>query len=721
MFDRGSEEGGVGVKHNYLIPLLATLLVGVLAIFISVDFNLDIERFKLLYFLLWVLFFALIISFFFISKKAEFRWIWYILYLVWIFIFFFWNSIHDKSEFNSFHFSHFSGERAFVRVVSEPILKNDRVRFVAEILAIKGADNLQFVEGKHQLNLPINAFFSENRLETNDFLLIPFLFRPINPPFNPLELDYKRYLANRRIEFQYYFSQNTDYFIFRNQEFNLVKIGQKIRRNLVDKYEKFIPNTLSAIIASTLILGYRAELETEILNIFSATGTIHVLSVSGMHVVIVFWLFDKCLYFLRGKSYLIFLKYLILLVSIWAYAMIAGLAPSVIRASCMICFVLISKMINRNSLILNSICSSALLILIYDPLMLFDLGFQLSYCAVLGIIFFQHMGKGFSFPNFKPFKWIWDYSIMSCGAQLGSGPLAMYYFKQFPLYFLFANLLTVLPASAIMYLGFGLVISPIEELSYSLGHLLNYSILIMVEVLEYISKLPMASLKVRAFELWEIIFIYWMLIYFIFKYKILNPYKRHLIGLILISVILYSQIFQIRHRLKSRDIIFFNVGNKMTIGVPNREKIYLIHDFLGDSSLFHQNKYTFHVNPYIQDILYYRSLRFIEENEKINQKQILYEYSNLLLPDFYMKIYRENSIIVKGVVDLLLIRRNEIEGLSVFLKNKKVNLVVVDGSNWTNTVQEVVEICEQLNQRYYILKDNNAYFWKLKERKLWKL
>src|SRR5690606_25904891 len=297
MFDRGSEEGGVGVKHNYLIPLLATLLVGVLAIFISVDFNLDIERFKLLYFLLWVLFFALIISFFFISKKAEFRWIWYILYLVWIFIFFFWNSIHDKSEFNSFHFSHFSGERAFVRVVSEPILKNDRVRFVAEILAIKGADNLQFVEGKHQLNLPINAFFSENRLETNDFLLIPFLFRPINPPFNPLELDYKRYLANRRIEFQYYFSQNTDYFIFRNQEFNLVKIGQKIRRNLVDKYEKFIPNTLSAIIASTLILGYRAELETEILNIFSATGTIHVLSVSGMHVVIVFWLFDKCLYF----------------------------------------------------------------------------------------------------------------------------------------------------------------------------------------------------------------------------------------------------------------------------------------------------------------------------------------------------------------------------------------------------------------------------------------
>jgi len=86
-----------------------------------------------------------------------------------------------------------------------------------------------------------------------------------------------------------------------------------------------------------------------------------------------------------------------------------------------------------------------------------------------------------------------------------------------------------------------------------------------------------------------------------------------------------------------------------------------------------------------------------------------------------MKIYRENSIIVKGVVDLLLIRRNEIEGLSVFLKNKKVNLVVVDGSNWANTVQEVVEICEQLNQRYYILKDNNAYFWKLKERKLWKL
>src|SRR5690606_36646412 len=123
----------------------------------------------------------------------------------------------------------------------------------------------------------------------------------------------------------------------------------------------------------------------------------------------------------------------------------------------------------------------------------------------------------------------------------------------------FANLLTVLPASAIMYLGFGLVISPIEELSYSLGHLLNYSILIMVEVLEYISKLPVASLKVRAFELWEIIFIYWMLFYFIFKYKILNPYKRHLIGLILISVILYSQIFQIRHRLKSRDIIFFNV------------------------------------------------------------------------------------------------------------------------------------------------------------------
>lgn len=708
-------------SHNYLIPLLGTLVFGIGGILVNSYSPPSSSFFYFLEKSLLPLFFMLVFFFFLIHRKENInRNYWYLGYLIWIYLFFSWNSLRPESKYDSKHYSHYEGEWAFVRLESEPIIKNNRIRMVVEVASLLQKSSINQVQGKLQINLPELKEFRDQSHEVGDYFLIPAKFQEVNPPYNPLELDYKNYLKNRRIEFQNYFPDNTFYKIYKNREWGIVKFGHKIRKSLVEKFEEFIPDNLAAIVASTLILGYRAELEQNVLEIFSATGTIHVLSVSGMHVVIVFWLFEKSLFFLRNSPLLIFSKYILLFLSIWFYALIAGLAPSIIRASCMICFVLISKILKRESFILNSICSSALFILIFDPLMLFDLGFQLSYLAVLGIIFCQSIWSNFKTPSFKPLKLLWEYSAMSCGAQLGSGPLAMFYFKQFPLYFLIANLLIVLPASFIMYLGFGLILSPFEFLAKYIGISLSFTILFMIKMLDIIASWPWASLSIRSYKIYEIVLIYLILGTFIlWNYKKKQEFGFIIIGLILLLE--YMNIMQVRERLKLRGMMFFNSGNQLAIGYADLKNLFIFHDLDSIDEPYLQNsKIKFHVLPFMKDWAQGRSLLFHNLDELKIQKEVINYQGQIIVPDLRIKTFNADQGLVNQNIHVLMIRNNKKEELAQFLLNNNVELVIVDGSNSFKTLNSVKDLCEGLEQPYYLLKGNNAYFWKLEERKLWK-
>src|SRR5690606_16219708 len=288
----------------------------------------------------------------------------------------------------------------------------------------------------------------------------------------------------------------------------LIAYALALREQMVAKFVEYIPDRDAYSVASALILGYRAEMSEQLVQAFSATGTIHVLSVSGMHVVLVFWLLAKLLWWMDRRKVLRIAKFMLLLLAVWGYALLTGFSPPVLRASIMVSFVMAATIFGQQNRIYNSIAASAFFLLLYNPKFIVDIGFQLSYLAVLGIVFLHPVMRTIFPTGNRLVKPITDYVGMSIGAQAGAGPLAAYYFHQFPLYFLPANLFIVLPTSVIMYVGFALLMLPAGGLARWAGARLEELIVATNAVLGYIEQWPMASIRGIWATQWESVLVY---------------------------------------------------------------------------------------------------------------------------------------------------------------------------------------------------------------------
>ena len=184
------------------------------------------------------------------------------------------------------------------------------------------------------------------------------------------------------------------------------------QRELLDPIDLLdLPEWKKNVLA-TLTLGYRQELEGSVRERFSLAGAAHILAVSGFHVGVVYSFLRLCLFPLSDKSKIRYLKAGLLLVSIWLFAAITGLAVSAVRAAWMLSLYLIGVTIRKKRDSYNTWCATAFCMLVYNPFYLFDIGFQLSFLAVLSIFFFyRRIASLFQLRN--PFIRIpWDWFVL---------------------------------------------------------------------------------------------------------------------------------------------------------------------------------------------------------------------------------------------------------------------------------------------------------------------
>lgn len=234
------------------------------------------------------------------------------------------------------------------------------------------------------------------------------------------------------------------------------------RITICKKLQEQMGNTQEAAIAVALLVGEEISIDDEINAAYAATGTLHVLSVSGMHVGLIFFLLSFLLKPLMNHQYGKHVYYPLVMLLIWLYAFIAGAAPSIIRASTMCMFFLIAKWIDRKNQGFGALGASLFFILLVNPHNLYEPGLQLSFFAVWGIIWLQR-------PLIRlwvPKKWwlykTWEMTCVSLAAQIMTLPVSLLYFGQFPNYFLLANLV-VIPITTICIYGFilQLIVSPL--------------------------------------------------------------------------------------------------------------------------------------------------------------------------------------------------------------------------------------------------------------------
>ena len=264
---------------------------------------------------------------------------------------------------------------------------------------------------------------------------------------NDFQFDYKKYLARQRVYFQAYLPND----ILRTEK-NSILFEDKIKQKRLDILNQINHSPLSPRIQEFLkgiILADRTEMDAETVKDFNQTGLVHLLAISGSHMVIIFWItlliFNQILP-VKFRKVSIVLSILL----IWTFAIFIDYGSSVMRSCLMITCYYIMGLLQRKSDLLHSLALSAFILLIFDSNQLFDVGFQLSYVAVLGIWWLTNPIKNlFRKPRFKAEKVFYEISAMTFAAQIATLPLAIYYFHQFSFVSIIANLL-IIPLSELI-------------------------------------------------------------------------------------------------------------------------------------------------------------------------------------------------------------------------------------------------------------------------------
>jgi len=303
-------------------------------------------------------------------------------------------------------------------------------------------------------------------------------------PFNPNQFDYGKYLENQQIYGQVYTDESL--IIFEESEITLWSRFSNYRTRIIQNLElsHFKKEELNIMIA--LLLGQQQDISPEVLKDYQLAGAVHILSVSGLHVGFILLFVTFLLNPFPNTKRNTIIKLVFILLSLWSYGILAGLAPSVVRSVTMFSFVAVGNHLRRTVNAFHTLLVSMLLILLWKPSFLFDVGFQLSYLALFFILWLQPSLSNIWQPKYRISQYFWDIFTVTFAAQIGTLPLSIYYFHQFPGLFFVTNIIVLPLLGIIMIIGliavvvacFGkvpsIIIKPLELLIQIQNNLIDW-------------------------------------------------------------------------------------------------------------------------------------------------------------------------------------------------------------------------------------------------------
>ncbi|MEA5461181.1 ComEC/Rec2 family competence protein [Arcicella sp. LKC2W] len=416
------------------------------------------------------------------------------------------------------HYTHWVENVQYYEVIVDNLVeeKENSWKSVGEVHSVITNNEILPTSGK------ILLYFDNQTVEKpcyGDIFFVKGIPQEIASPKNPKEFDYQQYMRNQNISYQQYLrSENIEKVGNKPPEI-LINFALRINAHVDSILTTFVEGKNQYGVAIAMILGQRDDLSNDLMQAYSAAGAIHVLSVSGLHVGVIYgvllWIFG----FMRkkGKTGKFILFWLIFLI-LWSYAFITGLSSPVLRSTIMFSIFLFAKIFQKNKDGYNTTAFSAFCILLYNPNFLFNVGFQLSYLAVFGMIFFQPLLNPL-FVIDKKKNWIywlgdriWKITTVAVAAQIATLPVTIYYFHQFPNYFLFANPAVIVLSSIVLICGLAFVILAkllllfdLTTITNILGQCLKYTILSLNKTVLWFENLPFSITKflwISTYEMW---------------------------------------------------------------------------------------------------------------------------------------------------------------------------------------------------------------------------
>lgn len=665
------------------------------------------------------------------------------------------------------HFTRRQTDSSFVVArLLEPIAEKERTyKAVVEIKYILSGVGATWpaTTGKAIFYLQKDSSNRAAQLQYGDFILTNATLKPVTGALNPAGFDYAAYLAMSGIYHQAYVSDIHWEKLGLNQGsafwrwiYNLRDYCIQVIETYIDSGDPYCNNQTEQAVALALLIGNTDLIDDDILQAYSHTGAMHILAVSGMHVAIFWLLLNWLLGFLdkygrKGRL----TKAVLCLFAIWTFALVSGFSPSVARAAVMFTLVLVGQQLNYQANAYNTMAVAALFLLALYPLTLFHVGLQLSFLAVLGIVYFQSKIKqllsftinwgqkcGLFLQAFLPLfisrsragkkiaqlpayfgKQIGELSAATLSAQIATMPLTLYYFHQFPVYFMLANLLAVPLSGFALYSGFALLfVGKWVWIATIVGKLTYWLIYFTNQALLFMGHLPGAVINGFAISWAGMVLLYLLTVALTGFF--MQKDSRFLKWAALLTLIgLWGVLLRQYKIAQQHELVCYHIANGTAVDLVAGNKVVSITDSIGATDKAN----VYYKQPYRQQL----GVTQIEDIP-INTLQWQMAQNNSNASEVYT--YKNNDVSIFGQIvnfsgqtvfffnnkhekfdptdtlqiDYLYLCGNAFVDLSCLAEKVHFKHVIIDASNSQWRIDRWAKQLDELGVAYYSIKNNKA-------------
>jgi competence protein ComEC len=591
------------------------------------------------------------------------------------------------------------GHTGIITILQEPlVLKPNSYKALATVKGIIKNDSIYPATGN--IIIYFKKEIDKDQLTTGSQIIVTKTPDPIENAGNPGSFDYKRFSLFKGITHQV-FLQSSDFKILQTKDIGFFKEHiSLLRYSIIKILRKYIQGDKEKGLAEALLVGYKDDLDKNLVQAYTNTGVVHLIAISGLHVGLIYTILLFITKKLKTRRMNLF-RILVILCGLWIFAFLAGAQPSVLRSSLMFSLLATAQATGKRSYSFNALAFSAFILLCINPFLVWDVGFQLSYAAVTSIlIFFRPVYNLLTTQN-KPLDYLWTITSVTLAAQIFTLPVSMYHFHQFPTLFLPTNFIAV-PLVCIILIGEVILtaIFFIEPIAKILGFILSKLIFLLNTHIE--------RMNTVSFAVWD--GIYLNVIQVILLLAFAATFSSWLFDKK--KLLFYCSIASILAFFTLRSISFFSSVQQQKLivyNVPKHQAIDIIQGrqvkFIGDAALT-ENDFlrNFHLKP--SRIKH----RLPVSASPVNVKSFISNGKIILITDSSI---RYNRNLNKKSIDVLVLSKNPKVYISNLNEAFDIKQIVTDASvpAWKKMLWK--KDADSLNIPFYDVSEKGAFVMKL--------
>lgn len=589
----------------------------------------------------------------------------------------------NYTNYYTYQTNHNSKALLSISKVLKPTMYYDK--YIAEVIQVDD----ETTQGKVLINIKKDS--TKEKLDVDTQLFLKPEFKNLSPPLNPYQFNYKNYLAKQYV-FHQVFTNHDQFLISENKPISLTGFIVTLRNHIKTSLEKYHFSKEELTIMYALLLGQRKGISTNLLNSYIKAGVVHILAISGLHIGILLLILSSFLSPLDKLKHGSILKTILLIMLLWSFAFFTGLSASVVRAVTMFTFLTIGNSFKKKKCIEYSLITSMLFMLLIKPLLLYDIGFQLSYIAVFSIIWIQPLIYKIWSPKYSLIDKVWQLITVSLAAQIGISPISFYYFHQFPGLFLLSNIVIILFLGTILLGGILCILLAVTNILPSfMVTLYGSCIQLMNTFIKWVA-LQEDFLFTNIFMSLLMMLCFYLFIICSFQFITQTKVKQLISLLVSILFIQFVFIYEKTQRNTKHQFIIFHKNKTSIIVQRIGKELFLLNKI--DTLLNRKEKI---LNSFITG----EGITLKEKNKRTS----LYSFKKetILLVDslgiYNIENLKKPIVILQNAPKINLIR---------LIKELNPKQIIADGSNYKSSIKKWEETCLKEKTPFYYTGKNGA-------------